>query len=662
MRGDPESPASAILVATILKGWIEGAAAGMGGTYDSGSGIEQRRHGRLGRGLALMLALVGHVLLANAAVAESRVALVIGNGGYASARLPNPVADADLMTRVLRSVGFDVIRQADADMTTMRQSFLEFARRLKREDSVGVFYYAGHAVQVAGQNYLIPVGADIASESEIPVQAVNLSELLGAMKGAAARVKIAILDACRNNPFESTTRGLSRGLAPISAPAGTLISYATAPGEVAQDGNDGHSPFTAALARIIPTPGLEIEEVFKRTRAAVLDATQNQQTPWEHSSLVGQFIFKAKVGVAEPTGPGSARGADGDDARRLAEIADWERIKTSSDAAVYRRHLATYPGGAYEELAHYKIAQLERQASGWSWWQTASPAPTRGEIDSLFERAVKLEAQSGDAQAQVEAARLYRTAAEGGVVTAMYNLGRMFDRGIGVARNTTEAAQWYTRAAQADHAAAQAALGTYYEYGEGLALNLAEALRLYRLAADKGEPHGLTSLGYLFAQGKGVARDLTEARRLYRLAADKGQTRAMYNLALMELRAEGGPLDSIDAVRWLNAAVDRGHSGAMRELAYMHDEGRFVDRDATRAAEYLVAALEALKVEAQAGPQAEAQARTAAEAMIRRDYWTYATRRATQKRLAAMGVYSGRATGLFDYATRRALEGLAFPA
>jgi uncharacterized protein len=591
--------------------------------------------------------------------AEQRIALVIGNGAYATARLANPRNDAEAMARTLRSVGFDVIKQTDADMQTMRQAFTEFARRLKQQDSVGVFYFAGHAVQVSGQNYLIPIGADISGENEIPIQAINLSELLGAMKGGSARVKVAILDACRNNPFETSVRSLSRGLASVTAPAGTLIAYATAPGEVALDGSGGQSPFTAALTRNIPVPGLAIEEVFKRTRQDVMAATQNAQTPWEHSSLIGQFIFKPKSTAPEPSGRPVATAPEAGDDRRLAEIAAWERIRTSADPAAFRRHLEGYPGGAYEELAHYKLAQLEQRPVGWSWWQTGASASVgvRNEADAPFERAIKLDAPGESPASLVEAARLYRLAAERGVVTAMYNLARMYDKGRGVERNVVEAAYWYGQAVHADHAGAQAALGTMFEFGEAGPVNLAEALRLYRLSADKGDPAGMTSLGYLYAEGKGVARDHVAAREWYLAAAGKGQARAMFNLALMQLRGDGGPSEPVEAIRWLNAAVDKGHSGAMRELAYLHDEGRFVERDPARAAEYFVAALQALKVEAQAGRVT--QAKMAADTMIRKDHWSYATRRATQKRLIALDRFNGRATGLFDSATRHALEAIA---
>ncbi len=618
------------------------------------------RTGRIMRVLALVLALAccGLLLLSVAPLrAETRVALVIGNGEYATARLANPKNDAELMARTLKSVGFEVIKYTDANMQTMRQAFTDFARRLRQPDAVGVFYYAGHGVQVAGQNYLIPIGADITAEGEVALQALNLSELLASMKGAASRINVAILDACRNNPYESHVRSIARGLAPVSAPAGTLISYATAPGEVAQDGSDGHSPFTAALAQSIPIPGLAIEEIFKHTRETVLAATQNRQTPWEHSSLVGNFIFKAKSAGQEPSRRPLATSRGAADDQRLTEIAAWDQVKTTEDPAILRRHIETYPGGAYEELAHYKIAQLERRPTGWTWWQTGNNEATasRGDVDGVFERAVKLDVAGGTPEALVEAARLYRVAADQGVATAMYNLARMFDKGRGVERSASEAASWYEKAAKADHTAAQGSLATLYEFGEGVQLNLAEALRLYRLAADKGDGHAMTSLGYLYAQGKGVGRDNKEARKWYLLASEKRIVRAMFNLALMQMRGEGGPVDGVEAIHWLNIAVDKGHAGAMRELAYLHDEGRVVERNPVRAAEYLVAALEAFKVEGRAGAKTE----SAADAMITKDHWSYSTRRATQKRLISLGYYKGRVTGIFDRPTREVLKRLA---
>ena len=599
------------------------------------------------------------------ALAETRVALVIGNGSYAMGRLPNSTADAELMAKTLVGVGFDVIKLLDADAPRMRQAFVEFGRRLSTKDAgndaVGLFYYAGHAVQVQGQNYLIPLGADIRSEPEVPLQALNLSELLAAMKsgekagstGASGRLSIAVLDACRDNPFATNIRTMKGGLAAVSAPQGTLIAYATAPGGVASDGNEGHSPYASALARTIPTPGLTVEDVFKRTREQVLKATKNTQIPWEHSSLTGSFVFKPKAAAPEPSGrlSGFVGGAA---ARRMAEIAAWDKIKTNADSAALKQHIATYPGGAYEELAQYKIAQLEKPHVATAWWQTGSSDPgtaVRSEADALFERAVKLDVVGASADDLKAARALYQNAANTGVVTAMISLARAYDKGRGGPIDLSQAALWYAKAANTNNPAAQAALGTMYEFGEGVPQSLVEALRLYRLAADKGDASGMASLGFLYAQGKGVARDAFTARKWYAAAAGQGHARAQFNLALMHIRAEGGPLNWLEAVRWLKAAATTGHAGALRELAYLHDEGRGVPRNPEQAAAYLIASYQARSSSGAHGPARP-------NAADRREAWSRATRSAIQRQLSAANRYTGKVNGRLDDATRQALEGL----
>jgi TPR repeat protein len=593
------------------------------------------------------------------AIAETRVALVIGNGGYTMGRLPNSAADAELMAKTLASVGFDVIKLVDADAPKMRLAFVEFGRRLGGKDadknSVGLFYFAGHAVQVQGQNFLIPLGADIRSEQEVPLQALNLAELLVAMKSgektasASGRLSIAVLDSCRDNPFAATVRSMKGGLAAISAPQGTLIAYATAPGSVASDGVDGHSPYTAALARTIPTPGLTVEDVFKRARQQVLKATQNTQTPWEHSSLTGSFVFKPKAAIPEPSGR-LAGFVGGEAARRLKEISAWDKIKDRTDIAVLEQHIATFPGGAYEELALHKIAQLEKPPIATAWWQTASSdtaVSVRSEADALFERAVKLDVAGASPEDLKAARELYLKAANAGVVTAMIGLARAHDKGQGGATDLAQAALWYGKAASLNNPSAQAALGTMYEFGEGVPPSLVEALRLYRLAADKGDAGGMASLGFMYAQGKGVARDAFAARQWYQAAASQGHARAQFNLALMHIRGDGGPQNWPEAVRWLKAAATAGHTGALRELAYLHDEGRGVPRSPEQAAAYLIASYQARS------------GTTRPNAADRREAWSRATRAAIQRQLTASHRYTGKINGQLDDATRQALEGLA---
>lgn len=233
--------------------------------------------------------------------AKPREALLIGNGAYeATSPLQNPVNDARLMAQTLEAVGFTVTLLEDATQREMRSAILQFGRKLRSgKVEAGLFYYAGHGVQVRGENYLIPVNAMIQSEDEIELEGVNVNDFLQVMESSTTDINIVILDACRNNPFARSFRSARRGLATVDAPKGTLIAYSTAPGDVALDGEGLNSPYTTALAQSIATQGhLPVESVFKATRRSVLGATQDQQLPWESSSVVGDFFFRADPGTA----------------------------------------------------------------------------------------------------------------------------------------------------------------------------------------------------------------------------------------------------------------------------------------------------------------------------------------------------------------------------
>lgn len=269
--------------------------------------------GQIGCRLALGFA----VLLATATVwAEPRTALVIGNGAYRDAPLKNPVNDARDMAAKLRELGFQVIERLDADRPSMRQGLREFEQRLRQQRGVGLFYYAGHGVQLKGQNYLIPVGVDIHQEFEVPDEAVDAEAVLRAMESAGNELNIVILDACRNNPFTRGFGSAGRGLARMDGPAGTFIAYATAPGAISQDGRDGrNSPYTRYLLAAMGVPGLSLEQIFKRVLVAVEQETGGAQIPWVASSLRGEFYFSAAGTVpgssaspAHPVGPNAAPG------------------------------------------------------------------------------------------------------------------------------------------------------------------------------------------------------------------------------------------------------------------------------------------------------------------------------------------------------------------
>jgi uncharacterized caspase-like protein len=238
--------------------------------------------------VSLTLSVLFFLDIASAAP-ERRIALVIGNGSYETGPLRNPVNDAGDIAATLRTLGFEVILKKNVRHRDMEEAIEDFGNRLKR-GGVGLFYFAGHGVQVNGINYLIPVGARISKESDTRFQAVDAGRILAEMENANNGLNIVLLDACRDNPFGRSFRTASRGLAIVSsAPAGTFISFSTSPGSVAHDGEGRNSPYAEALLQYMTEPGLAIEDVFKEVRQKLRKDTG--QIPWELSSLEGKFFF-----------------------------------------------------------------------------------------------------------------------------------------------------------------------------------------------------------------------------------------------------------------------------------------------------------------------------------------------------------------------------------
>jgi len=228
-------------------------------------------------------------------VVGRRLALVVGNANYKVRPLKNPRNDADDVSRSLKATGFEVIDLRDATLPQMRTAVRQFGDRLINND-VGLVYYSGHGVEVKGRNFFIPVNADIQREDEIADQGLDVSLILEKMSTAGKGVNILIVDACRDDPFGRSFRSSSRGLANMDAPRGAIIAYATSPGKVASDGDprERNSPYTKHLVRAMQSPNKPIEQVFKEVRRAVQDETKNQQTPWENTSLSGDFFFRVQ--------------------------------------------------------------------------------------------------------------------------------------------------------------------------------------------------------------------------------------------------------------------------------------------------------------------------------------------------------------------------------
>lgn len=230
------------------------------------------------------------------------MALVIGNGAYKDSPLNNPVNDARDIAGLLGQLGFEVILEENADRRAMIEAVDRFADKIPGADAT-LFYFAGHGLQVRGRNYLLPINYHIVTETDVEIESLDAYRVLGKMEGPGDRVNIVILDACRNNPFARKFRTPTQGLARLDAPRGTILAYATDPDNTALDGKGRNSPYTEALKKYLTEPGLSVEQVFKKVRQEVIAKTGGKQTPWESTSLIGDFYFVPTSTIAAPSAP-----------------------------------------------------------------------------------------------------------------------------------------------------------------------------------------------------------------------------------------------------------------------------------------------------------------------------------------------------------------------
>ena len=237
------------------------------------------------------------LLGAGPAFGENRLALVIGQSAYRSVpALPNPANDAKAVTQMLTESGFEVSSAADLSQIQLREKVSEFAGKIaaKGSDTIALVFYAGHGLQIDGENFLVPVDIDVRRESDIPMQAVRLNDILNTLTSVPSRMRFLLLDACRNNPFPEINKSVGRGLAIVDAKIGapnTFLSFSTSPGAEAEDGAGANSPYTSALLAAAKESNIPIEQTFKQVRLAVNKATDGRQTPWDSSSLTEDFRF-----------------------------------------------------------------------------------------------------------------------------------------------------------------------------------------------------------------------------------------------------------------------------------------------------------------------------------------------------------------------------------
>ncbi|HPU52896.1 MAG TPA: caspase family protein [Burkholderiaceae bacterium] len=313
---------------------------------------------------------------------EVRVALVIGNAAYPDGPLANSARDARDVGAKLRALGFDVIELVDARREQMAGAIATAKASLEGRQGVGLFYYAGHGLQLDWRNYLVPIDARLRTTADIPRQTIDVASVIDAFRAAGNRVNIVVLDACRDNPFGSISSG--KGLAqPDQAPSGTFVAYATAPGNVAQDGpaQGGNGLYTQYLLQELATPKSRIEDIFKRVRLSVRKQSQGRQIPWESTSLEDDFYFDP--GHSAALAPAADRTLQ---TAYAAEKFDWDRIKDSSSADDFFGFLQKYPNGNVAEVAQ---ARLDRIAT--------PQIATQPDRDGTVQKPTASRFRSGDA-------------------------------------------------------------------------------------------------------------------------------------------------------------------------------------------------------------------------------------------------------------------------
>jgi len=323
------------------------------------------------RGLVVVLFTIGILLASGSAQAERRVAFVVGNGAYKNVQpLPNPSIDSKAMAGVLRNAGFDVVEGTNLTREQMTDRLLQFGKKAQGAD-IALFFYAGHGIAINGTNYLLPIDADIKSEMDVKLgNAINVDLTLDQTM-SDAKVKLVFLDACRDNPFAAkirsaaTTRSttVNTGLAEMKSGEGTLIAFATGPGQTALDGQEGaNSPFTRALMANITSPGVEIQQAMTKVRAQVNEETKKGQLPWGHTNLIGAVFLNpvaAPAGANPAAAAAPAQMASVTSAAPDVEIEFWRSIKETNKPEELNAYLTNYPNGQFRSLALARIASLE---------------------------------------------------------------------------------------------------------------------------------------------------------------------------------------------------------------------------------------------------------------------------------------------------------------
>jgi uncharacterized protein len=509
---------------------------------------------------------------------EKRVALVIGNGAYRTiGSLPNPRSDATLIGTSLQRAGFEVTSLQEQDLNSLNRALLDFRRKADAAD-VAVVYFAGHGVAVGGINYLLPVDVNAEKAEDLDFSAIDANKVVAAVRGAK-RVRIVILDACRDNPFQgrqnwagANRNAFQRGLEMPSQPASdrpVFVLLAAAPGQKAQDGpTNGNSPFAQSLAELIINPATTLARLPIQISNAVTAKTNGQQRPdqtgiiaepdWAFMVAAIPTPAPAKVIIAPPTPIVDPV---------LAELDLWRGVNQRNTASDFQAYLDKYPNGQFAALARSRMALLGNRRTPINTISNITPAT----VPPLPAGA------SANVRRQYERART-------GNGTAMNEIGLALETGIGATRNEAQASRWYIIAISKNVVVARVNLGRLYRDGRGVQKDERQAIVLLRGAAEANNPEGMVSLAYMLLAGQGVAKNEGEGALWMRRAAEAGNSDAMVGLGNALFYGTGVSKNEAEAALWYQRAIDLGnYTGAMDTLGVMLANGVGVTQDIAAA-------------------------------------------------------------------------------
>jgi uncharacterized protein len=538
------------------------------------------------------------------AYAQNRVALVVGNGNYQNVPpLPTTLNDAGDIAQSFERLGFATTKLINASFDDLRRAIRRFNAQTQNAE-VAVIYFGGHGLEADGENWLLPVDADLRTDLDIAQEAIGLSSLMQSV-GRVSVLGMVILDANRDNPFAARmqrtgqTRSVDRGLARVEPSQNVLVAYASKDGTTSEDRGGRNSPYAAALLRYLETPGVDINFMFRKVRDDVLSHTNRRQQPFVYGSLPNKPIYLKERAISlQPV-----------EVKNEAPPPDetiWLAIKDSTDKSLFLDFLNKFPSSLHAKEASAKLKSLEvtvavasretnpasndtgnapaecdRLAA--SPLDSGRPKNTAGvELSKIpvvaagraCDEAMRRSPQAARfpfqaarvaiARADYAAARdLYEKASALGNSLAMYSLGSLYAEGKVVPLDYAEARRWYTKAAAQNFAYAMPELAALYENGLGGPKDSAEAFRLYRAAATAGDRVSMTKVGNFYETGLGVRQDYGEAIRWYKKSADRGDAVAMRQLAKLYENGRGVAKNAAEARQW-NARAAKREASASR--------------------------------------------------------------------------------------------------